>query len=868
MALLRIEPGGEADVEAAFHKLGTEVNDLRLRAEIIHRLYGRPFGPDEVAKLLTGISESAGSENISGVLWSLPDDMPLDDIPAVLDGLELNRDEFGPGGPHEREAARFIDRLLIRVWRGIANIEPGRALSWLRLRHSYSRGHRGGRTDDLRTTVHEGLERLGAMTDHFLETLVPDKEAWWQLMRFREVTFFQVTPKALCERMTAHMTLATVGGEKELFLYDAALAMTFSMDGAEADAAFQKLFELADSRADLREIRERLISCKIPHGLLDHRSPVDVPEDDPASLRQRFEEDADAIRSGLHLDWLSWAAQIYFSQFADVDENAPPRERLVSALGEANAQTTIEGFIAALGRSDLPLLDEVVALSVAHKLYKRWWVPAAGLIEQWAVNQDFTGLSDELLKAMLAFDLGNPAFEHVDGSSQVKVPGWKTAVLRDRPELARDAYAAMARAKLTKGDPMVTGLRELMTEDAFKSFRADTVLDFLRDFPNADPFRLDELLDGVFATPAAHSGFLVIAERVLSGAVAVDPRQHDIWFAAAYLLSPGRYETGLEVAAAQRPALVFHLRDHSGHDRRGSQPSDAMRLPQLEFLARLTGSLYPETGFPTGVFGGDTNAWDAAEYCRKLINGISAIPSEAATDALRRLEADPRIASYNAHMRHALANQERRRRDSEYDRPDWTSTVRALSNGAPATVADLHALLLDELDELRKRIARENTDIYKQFWNVDRYSRLDKPRPKEACRDTLVTLLRPALAPKGITVEPEGHMVADKRADISAAMPARKILCELKRDYHADLWTAADAQLERFYAHDPEAKGFGIYCVFWFGDRRPRPIPKHPDGFNPPRSAPELEQMLRERMPADRRNRLAVLVIDVSDPPA
>jgi hypothetical protein len=38
----------------------------------------------------------------------------------------------------------------------------------------------------------------------------------------------------------------------------------------------------------------------------------------------------------------------------------------------------------------------------------------------------------------------------------------------------------------------------------------------------------------------------------------------------------------------------------------------------------------------------------------------------------------------------------------------------------------------------------------------------------------LVTLLRTALAPKGITVEPEGHMVADKRADISVAMPGRK----------------------------------------------------------------------------------------------
>ena len=294
----------------------------------------------------------------------------------------------------------------------------------------------------------------------------------------------------------------------------------------------------------------------------------------------------------------------------------------------------------------------------------------------------------------------------------------------------------------------------------------------------------------------------------------------------------------------------------------------ALTVPQLEFLATLTGTHYPETGYPSGGWGGNTNPWDAAEYCRNLINAISAVPSEAATGAIRRLEADAKMASYNAHLRHALANQEKRRRESEYDRPDWLSTIEALSNGAPATVADLHALLLDQLDDLRRRISRENTDIYKSFWNLDSYSRPKTPRPEDACRDTLVTLLRPTLAPKGITVEPEGHMVADKRADISAAMPGRKVLCEWKRDSHADLWTAADQQLERFYAHDPEAKGFGIYGVLWFGDKGPSPMPKHPNGLEPPKSAAELEQMLRDRIPADRRRRLAALVIDVFGPPA
>jgi predicted NACHT family NTPase len=868
-ALLRIEPEGIAAVISAFSKLRTDVNALRLRSEIIERMYGRPFDSADITALVKDLAATTSSESFTGILYTLSQHMSVADIPAVLDALKPARVSRATYR-NQWEVGRFIDQLLIRAWRGTADIEPSRALGWLRLRRSYASGD-GGLTSDLRNAIRERPDLLDAIADNFFETLVPDKDRWLRLNRFRELTFFLLTPKQLHDHMITCMRRTAVGSDKELFLYEAALVMTYSMDELEADAAFEALFTLADTRDDLRAVRDPSLSCIIPSAILDRRS-VDGDEDDEKydqeEQRRNFEKDADAIRNGRHLGWLTWAAQVYLGLFSDVDEKARPRERLVSILGEANAQTATAGFIAALSRTDLPSLADVVALSAEHKRYDWWYVLGAGVIERWEVTATLAGLSDELLKVALAFDLTNPVFEHVQGSSHVMVPGWKTAVMRDRPELARDAYVAIARAKLTKGEQTVDGLRELMVEDAFKAFRTEIAFKFLRDFPNAHPYRLGEFFEGALATSAAHKGFLDLADRVLSGAVPVGEPQHDMWLAAAYVLAPSRYEPELEATAAKRPGMVFDLRNYTGYDGHSDRKPSELTLPQLEFLARLTGTLYPETPFPTGGWSGNTNSWDTAEYCRKLISAISAVPSEAATKALRRLEANAKMASYKPHLRHALANQEQRRREADYDRPDWPSTIKALSNGAPATVADLHALLLDQIDDLRKRIARENTDLYKSFWNLDRYSRLKSPRPEEACRDTLVTLLRPPLAPKGITVEPEGHMVADKRADISAAMPGRKILCELKRDYHADLWTAADEQLERFYAHDPEAKGFGIYGVLWFGHKRPSAMPRHPDGLKPPKSAAELEHMLRDRIAVDRRNRIAVVVIDVSGPPA
>jgi hypothetical protein len=125
--------------------------------------------------------------------------------------------------------------------------------------------------------------------------------------------------------------------------------------------------------------------------------------------------------------------------------------------------------------------------------------------------------------------------------------------------------------------------------------------------------------------------------------------------------------------------------------------------------------------------------------------------------------------------------------------------------------------------------------------------------------------MRPSLQPLGIPVEPEGHMVADKRADIAVTVPSVKILCELKRDYHTEVWTAIQGQLERFYTADPEAKGFGVYGVFWFGDKRkPNTIPAPPGGKPRPQSAAEMEQMLKNLVPPDMRKRVAVIVLDVS----
>ena len=85
----------------------------------------------------------------------------------------------------------------------------------------------------------------------------------------------------------------------------------------------------------------------------------DNTEQSQVELRQNFEKEAAGICDGSHLDWLRWAARVYFGQFSDITKQARPRERLVTVLGVANATVAIKGFIAALLRPNIPSLVEV-----------------------------------------------------------------------------------------------------------------------------------------------------------------------------------------------------------------------------------------------------------------------------------------------------------------------------------------------------------------------------------------------------------------------------------------------------------------------------------------------------------------------------
>jgi hypothetical protein len=91
-----------------------------------------------------------------------------------------------------------------------------------------------------------------------------------------------------------------------------------------------------------------------------------------------------------------------------------------------------------------------------------------------------------------------------------------------------------------------------------------------------------------------------------------------------------------------------------------------------------------------------------------------------------------------------------------------------------------------------------------------------------------------------------------------------KLVVELKRDYHSEVWVAIEEQLERFYTRDPEAQGYGIYVVLWFGTKRTSAIRIPPSPYKRPDSASEMQGILQSLIPDGKRHKVGVVVLDVS----
>ncbi|MCY3808610.1 MAG: hypothetical protein OXG58_04090 [Gemmatimonadetes bacterium] len=625
------------------------------------------------------------------------------------------------------------------------------------------------------------------------------------------------------------------------------------------DARLGRLFE-----ATLQDLKEEGGSLKAERGTRTARPPQGDTRFD--ELRNVFKDNESALHGNVcRADLLHTLAVAYFDGFSDVSGETP-EERLRHLLGPDGdlldaAMASLRG---AIHRPDLPKWKEVSKLAAGGRTHYLAYPFMAGLQElSAAAGTGDCQLGDSQARLALAIHFALPRMGQADESRHP--PRWLRDCVAREPRMVADVWSHCAATRLRCGNGFVPDTDQLAREPGYAHFARAASARLLKVFPVRCKAGQLPALARTLGAAMAHGGRTELVElidsKIAYGSMNSGQRVH--WLTAGLILHPGAYCDRLDsyvsgnVRRTQRLAEMIH------------EPSVLRALPDrmdataVETLIRLLG---PYTTGPPDTDRAYLVTWpiQADETIRSFIDRLAEDASDAAGQALDSLAKDDRLVKWRSRLLDSLHRQKSVRREAIFSHPALEQVAELLDNGRPTNAADLAALTMDKLRQLARRIRDGLTPDRREYWNVDRYYRAEKPRPENACRDALLSDLRGEVEALGIDATREGSYADDKRSDIRVAYGGFNVPIEIKRSCHDDWWSSIRTQLIAEYTRDPGTDGYGIYLVFWFGEADGcRPVPA---SGQRPRSPQELRRALLDSLSAAERRKISVCVIDVSNP--
>jgi hypothetical protein len=375
--------------------------------------------------------------------------------------------------------------------------------------------------------------------------------------------------------------------------------------------------------------------------------------------------------------------------------------------------------------------------------------------------------------------------------------------------------------------------------------------DWLRSCPDLLAAAEEEMIDRLLHSP--RRGDLCAIGDIRRGQLADEGRSRN-WDAIQVLVD---FEpASARLGEAIEPKLLWHIRARGGDRRIDGRSSIKMSPRQLTWMIAAFRQTWPACHRPSGSTWGDDNPWDASEYLFSLISRLGDDTSDEAIVAIEALRAAP-PDGYTEYIRTVTAEQRRKRVEKEYMPPKLRQVMSILNAGPPTDAADLQAVTVEALQTAQRLLRGSDVDWYRGFFREN-----GGHRDEESCRDELIKMLRSV--DHSLQYIPETHVADDKRVDIVVQAHPQLILpIEIKGQWHSEIWTAADKQLDHLYVNDWRAER-GIYLILWLGVGTSMLNP--PNGSPKPTTALELHDALSATSKAAFAGRVEIVVLDLTRP--
>ena len=550
-------------------------------------------------------------------------------------------------------------------------------------------------------------------------------------------------------------------------------------------------------------------------------------------------------------------AQVYLGHFYDLSGDDGPE--IIAKLLRGNRgliNAILQGLQGVINREDVPDSDKILGLRERGRMYYLSLPFLAGLaeLERTTPEEDPSQWGEDRIRKAIAF-----YYCYCSSHANYR-PEWYRRLLAVCPQIVAEVQVQFATCEFRSGREHIYKLAELAHDTDHAQVAKYASLPLLRAFPTRCKQKQIENLDHLLRAAIQHADRASLEElidRKLSRpSMNVAQRVH--WLAAGIIVSPEMYNDALSNFVQVRESRIRHLVVF--FDSRVQFSFDVLGTPGLELIINLVGShVGPDQWHEDRQV---TPAMQASRLVNGLIQRLASSPTKDASDALDRLLADPALSRWRDVLSQAQDAQRVTWRDAVYRHLTIEQVCQTLNGGTPANAADLAALVMDQLDEIARKIRGGSTSDWRQYWNVDQYNRPTCEKPENACRDNLLSDLQDRLKQLDIDVQPEGQYANDKRSDIRVYFKVSNVPVEIKKNSHQKLWSSLRDQLIADYTSTPGTDGYGIYLVFWFGKDRTPPPPSD----TRPTSTEELQNRLEATLSPDEARKISVCVIDVSRP--
>ncbi|HCQ9880143.1 TPA: hypothetical protein OMQ54_003525, partial [Acinetobacter baumannii] len=560
-----------------------------------------------------------------------------------------------------------------------------------------------------------------------------------------------------------------------------------------------------------------------------------------------YSENSELLRKG-HFEVILLPAQAYLKMVNDIDREPAPHQCIAAWLGDEISNICMEGFENFLtNRVPEVKAEDILEIRKEGRIYNEVFILIAALAERVRKNIGLNDLPDERLFAGY-FTLMNCRYDQ-----EAKIPEVFEEIENEllRRGCLEEALQLFYEPLFESRFADIHGLYNVMNGAKYKSFNIELAKRWMDKFPLIAFKPESELIDSLL-----YAGQFDFLKKFLSQRINLENiEQKKNWIGIGLIIDFEETIKKFQKELSDRD-FIWTIRDRLNGRYRENKANLQLSVNLLEWIMNTFRSEYSDTGYPRGVYSGDRQPWDAADFLKAIVAQLAKKPSDEASRALERLK-NAKQDGYTDLIKTLQYEQKQIRVESLYT-PPTIEQIKAISEDLPPqSISDLQAFILEELAVVQAKIRSDDAESWRGFYDDNA-----KPYKEERCRDHLIGLLRQGS--NEVVYEVEVHEADDKEADIGCTVGQLRLPIEVKGQWHPELWTGADNQLNKLYAQDWRAEGRGIYLVLWFGLRTDnKKLKSRCRGKLNPTTADQLKEMLIESSQAAKSGQIEIVVLDI-----